>query len=235
MRTLFNAFGFFSLGAALLGLGAALFGDAGLWGFLVFLFGAWFGGFWLLLGLLVKKVGRLREMLFPATPEAALRRRLLLASFRGSAKREADEAMAKLRRLEHVWAAIQRHLRERLDPGELTFGRYEESARRGCVRALQGLTDATSLVESLGVLARGPVDNYLRSRNDPQDPQQTRRGYLRSALDEAEAAIAALERLDLALVGELRTGAAAREEALESTVAELDRLSGMAKRYASGP
>ena len=164
VHTVFKVFGYFSLGVALLGLGSTLFGSAGLWGFLVFVLGIGLGSFWLLAAFAVRKAGRLKEVLFPSTPEATLRRRLMLTSFKTSVRQDANAALERLRRLEHVWPAIQRHLRERLSPSELTFQRYEGTARRAWSRAMQELEDATSLVESLSVLDAGPPGRPGRYR-----------------------------------------------------------------------
>jgi len=231
VHTVFNLLGYFSLGMALLGLAATLFGGAGLWGFLVFLLGIVFGAFWLIAGFAVRKAGRLREMLFPTTPEATLRRRLMLAAFKTSVRAEANAALERLRRLEHVWPAIQRHLRARLSPSELTFQRYEGTARRAWSRALQELEDATSLVESLAVLDTGRPSPPGLPASEREDPRSARRQRLQAALAEAERAIAALERLDLALVSDLRTGAAARSDDLDALAEELDRLASRASRY----
>jgi hypothetical protein len=227
VRSIFNLFGYFSLGVAAMALAATLFGSAGFWGFLVFLLGAVFGGFWLLVGFAFGKVGKLREVVFPSTPEATLRRRLAFAGFKASVRGDANAAMDHLRRLEHVWSAIQRHLRARLSPSELTFERYEGTARRAWSRALQELEDATSLVESLAVLDLRPA-----AAGGGQDPRATRRQHLQAALAESETAIAALERLDLALVSDLHTGAAARTDDLETLTADLDRLASRARTYA---
>jgi hypothetical protein len=234
VRTIFSILGYSSLGVALLGLGSTLFGDSGFWGFLVFLLALIFAGFWLLLGFVVRKAGRLREVLLPSTPEAILRRRLMLSAFKASVRTEANDAMDKLRRLEHVWAAIQRHLSARLSPTELTFQRYEETARRAWKRAVQELEDATSLVESLAVLDTGTAGPTTGVEPGREDPRRARRQRLHATLDESERAIAALERLDLALVSDLRTGSAARAENLEVLAQELDRLATRARSYVSG-
>jgi len=231
VHNVFNVLGYFSLGMALLGLGATLFGSAGLWGFLVFLLGIGFGSFWLIAAFAIRKAGRLREVLFPSTPEATLRRRLMLSTFKTSVRGDANAALDRLRRLEHVWPAIQRHLRERLNPSELTFQRYEGTARRAWSRALQELEDATSLVESLSVLDAGPPIRSDLPTSLREDPRSTRRQRLQLALAESERAIAALERLDLALVSDLRTGAAARSDDLDALAAELDRLASRARSY----
>jgi len=231
VHTVFNVLGYFSLGMALLGLATTLLGGGGLWGFLVFLLGIGFGSFWLLAGFAVRKAGRLREVLFPSTPEATLRRRLMLTSFKTSVRTDANAALDRLRRLEHVWPAIQRHLRDRLNPAELTFQRYEGTARRAWSRAMQELEDATSLVESLSVLDSGPPTRPGLPTLLRQDALGARRQRLQLALAESERAIAALERLDLALVSDLRTGAAARSDDLDALAAELDRLASRARSY----
>lgn len=231
MHTVFNVLGYFSLGMALLGLAATLFGSAGFWGFLVFLLGIGFGSFWLIAGLAVRKAGRLREVLFPSTPQATLRRRLMLAAFKVSVRTEANDALDRLRRLEHVWPAIQRHLRARLSPTELTFQRYEGTARRAWNRALQELEDATSLVESLSVLDTAATRPTGHPTPGQEDPRRARRQRLEVALAESERAVAALERLDLALVSDLHTGAAARSDNLDALAAELDRLASRARSY----
>jgi hypothetical protein len=233
VHTIFKVLGYFSLGMAMLGLAATLFGNAGLWGFLVFVLGVGFGSFWLILGFAVRKAGRLREVLFPSTPEATLRRRLMLATFKASVRSEANAALDRLRRLEHVWPAIQRHLRARLSPSELTFQRYEGTARRAWSRALQELEDATSLVESLAVLDTSPPGSAQAARPVRDDPRLARRQRLKMALAESERAVAALERLDLALVSDLRTGTAARSDDLDALAAELDRLASRARSYSS--
>jgi hypothetical protein len=160
-----------------------------------------------------------------------LRRRLLLSTFKTSVRTDANAALDRLRRLEHVWPAIQRHLRARLSPSELTFQRYEGTARRAWSRALQELEDATSLVESLSVLDTGSRSAAGLPAAEPQDPRSARRQRLQLALAESERAIAALERLDLALVSDLRTGAAERSDDLDALAAELDRLASRARSY----
>ena len=226
--------GYVALVLALLSLGATLFGDAGVWGFLAFLLAAVFGVFSLLLGFAVARVGRLREVLLPSTPEAALRRRLLLAGLKAPVRSEAGEVLDRLRRLEHVWPAIQRHLGDRLNPSELTFLRYEGTARQAWRRGLQELEDATSLVESLAAMSTGRPGTAAGSGPRTEDPRQARRRRLQLVLAESERAISALERLDLALVSDLRTGEAARTQDLEALADELDLLAGRARRYAGG-
>jgi len=65
-----------------------------------------------------------------------------------------------------------------------------------------------------------------------EDPRQARRRHLQSVLAESERAIAALERLDLALVSDLRTGAAARSDDLDALADELEQLASRARRFA---
>lgn len=223
--------GYVFLGAALVSLGATLFGDAGIWGFLAFLLAAFFGTVFWLLGLAASRAGRLRELLLPATAEAKLRRRLILAALKGPVRAEAGEVSDKLRRLEHVWPAVQRHLGERLDASELTFQRYDGVARQAWQRALQELEDAASLVESLAVV-RGGVRGKADGTGDEASRERVRQ--LGRVLEECEQALSALERLDFALVTDLHTGSAARTQDLDLLVAELDRLSSRAGRYAAG-
>jgi hypothetical protein len=96
---------------------------------------------------------------------------------------------------------------------------------------LQELEDATSLIESLSVLdTRAPSRTGLPAA-EREDPRSARRQRLQLALAESERAISALERLDLALVSDLRTGAAARTDDLDALAAELDRLASRARSY----
>jgi len=233
--TILKLAGYFSFGVALLGVGAMLFGSAGFWGFLVFVLGFFFGLLWLLLGLAVGKLGRLREILFPSTREAELKRRLLLAAMKVPMRTEAGSALDRLRRLEHVWPAIERHLGERLSPSELTYQRYQDTAQRARGRALQELEDATSLIESLGAMRKVESESgESQAAAGKGFSRAAGREHLAALLADSETAIAGLERLNLALLGDLRTGSASRDENLDDLARDLDELASRAHRYVKG-
>ncbi len=225
---------YFVLAIGLISLSATLFGNAGIWGFLAFLIATLLGVIFLLVGFAFTGVDRLREVLMPSTREAALRRRLMIAALKGPVRSEAGQVIDRLRRLEHVWPSIQGHLRKRLSPTELTFQRYEGTARQAWRRALLELEDATSLVESLAALKTGRTVGAKGAGRGREDPRQARREKLKLTLTESQQAISALERLDLALVSDLRTGDAARTEDLNALADELDRLASRARRYVTG-
>jgi hypothetical protein len=233
MRRALITFGYVCFGIALLGLGSALFGKAGIWGFLAFLIGSIAGGFWILIGFVVGKATKVGEILLPSTPEAKLRRRLFRASLRSVVRSEAGSAADLLHRLEYVWESIRSQLADRLVPGELTYHRYEEAARKTWRRALLELEDATDLIESLAALSRrsgpGKYDSRPGSGTLSVTEQHDR---LQGLLRNGNQAVSALERLNLALVGELRTGSAKRSEDLDALASELDQLARRAHRFA---
>ncbi|MDX1434952.1 MAG: hypothetical protein R3286_21095, partial [Gammaproteobacteria bacterium] len=69
MATICYVFAWFSLGLAVLGIGSMLFGSSGFWGFVVFMLSSGAALFWFTLGLVLRKLGRLKETLLPSTPE----------------------------------------------------------------------------------------------------------------------------------------------------------------------
>jgi hypothetical protein len=231
MSTICNVFGYTCLGLAVLGIGSTLFGDGGFWGFLVFVTSITGALFWLVLGYVLKKVGRLKEAFLPSTPEAALRRRLFMSAFKSPVRHEANAGIDQLHRLEQVWKTIDRHLRTRLSPTELTFKRYSEAAASSCRWALANLTEATVDIESMGVAESGSDRGYLsESPGKPQDLQFERREHIQQTLTDSERIISALEGLELALSRDMQTRS--DEDGLEAMLADLTRLADRAKAYA---
>lgn len=235
MRKLLTIFGYFCFGIAVVGLGATLFGRAGLWGFLAFVIGSIAGGFWLLLAFVLGKATKVGEVLMPSTPEAKLRRRLFRASLTSAVRNDADSAADLLRRLEYVWESIRRQLATRLAPGELTYQRYQDAAQQTWHRALQELEDATDLIESLAAMPRGSGTAGYQPHTETGSQSRTEQeSRLQGLLRDGDQAVSALERLNLALVGDLRTGSAKRSEDLDALARELDQLARRAHRYADG-
>lgn len=232
MATICYAFAYFSLGLAALGIGSMLFGTSGFWGFVVFMLSSGAALFWFALGFVLRKLGRLKETLLPSTPEASLRRRLLLSSLKRSVRAEADAGIDLLSRLEQVREELDRELGARLNPGELTYRRYRESSTRASRWALANLGEATNLIESLAVLEAGSGGGYLAGSRDAESLKRDKRGHIADGLRETEQIVARLERLSHTLARDMQTRAGEEPEELGVLMDDLARLADRAKLYA---
>lgn len=232
MATICYVFAYFSLGLAALGIGTMLFGASGFWGFLVFVLASGAALFWFILALVLRKLGRLKETLVPSTPEASLRRRLLLCSLKSSVRAEADAGIDLLRRLEHVREALARDLGARLSPTELTFQRYGDASTRAWRWALNNLGETTSLIESLAVLEASRGVAHLGAAEDSESLKREKRGHIAEGLRETEQLVNRLERLSFALTRDMRTRAGAEPDELDALMDDLTRLADRAKLYA---
>ena len=232
MATICYVFAYFSLGLAALGIGTMLFGSSGFWGFVVFMLASGAAMFWFVVGFVLRKMGRLKETLLPSTPEASLRRRLLLCSLKSAVRAEADTAMALLTRLEHVREALERELGARLSPGELTFRRYRDSFTRAWRWALQNLGETTNLIESLAVLEASRSVDYLGESRDADALKREKRAHIADGLHETDQLVGRLERLSLALARDMQTRPGEEPDELGALMDDLGRLADRAKLYA---
>lgn len=232
MATICYVFAYFSLGLAALGIGTMLLGSSGFWGFVVFVLAGGAALFWFALGFALRKLGKLTEALFPSTPEASLRRRLLLSSLKSSVRSEANAGVDLLSRLEHVRESLERELAARLSPREITFQRYRDSFTRAWRRALRNLGDATNLIESLAVLEAGS-GSYLGESQDTGSLKREKRDWIAEELQETGQLVSRLERLALALTRDMQTLPGADADELATLMEDLDQLAERAKLYAS--
>ncbi|MDX1433497.1 MAG: hypothetical protein R3286_13720, partial [Gammaproteobacteria bacterium] len=206
--------------------------SSGFWGFVVFMLSSGAALFWFTLGLVLRKLGRLKETLLPSTPEASLRRRLLLSSLKRSVRGEADTGIDLLTRLEHVRESLERELGERLSPGELTYRRYHDTFTRSWRWALNNLGETTALIESLAVLEASRRGDYLGESRDVDALKREKRAHIAEGLRETDQLVGRLERLALALARDMQTRPGEEPDELRDLLDDLGRLADRARLYA---
>lgn len=148
-----------------------------------------------------------------------LKHALSRLQFEAGTERQGERAVEQLKEVSKRYDFFRAILLEKMEPGEITFDRYDLAARS--VQA--------AVIENLGKVSR-ILEQWKLARAEEGKP---------ALLQEAEGLLglndAALERLDSVTtsIREVRTGKSGGSEDLATLIGELEELAGRAKKYST--
>lgn len=203
--------------------------------------GSWIGLFAVVLGMIAGTVGvvgsfvarnryrsaALGEMHQEISRESAsaeyqLRRQLTRLRYETHVESEATRALTQLSQIEERFGRFDALLREKMNPGELTFDRYHGVAESAVRNVVAGLEEAARVIGELQSL-RAEGAGAARSEREKR---------IAALLGANEKAIAQLDDLNSAL-GRITDSDGDVVKRLEATLGELEHLAKQADKYSA--
>lgn len=156
------------------------------------------------------------------------------------------EGLSQFSRLSEKFSAFEAMLGEKLQPGELTYGRYLGMAEQVYLAALDNLSSMVHAVKSMNVIntdyvnqriqelnsqKSGPeTDEEIESLKDRLELKQKQQKKVQSLLSQNEKAMTKMD-LTIASIADMRTEEARASMDIEAAMNELQRLAHKAKDY----